>query len=267
MSRCLTLYTKTPSWLKKVGMTRNEATVYCVIYDYVRNGLPAHPTYAELAEELWSDDTSPCPTVARNAVSGLIEKGFIAQPFRGNSHGRANEYTLLVTLYDLFQIVDRENPGYFSDAQRAAYKEDLNIEISYQDRPVDNIPTLPAKPAKDKEQETDFDFDDEFGLNDEQSTPKVETVTVITADGEEIEVPAEQPDDDADDPDEQFSQEAQPIKTPENEHHDQWWVPEDDETPVAIDENGMDPHQRAYFNKQNNTAWSDEVLKSFDIPF
>ena len=274
MAHCLTLYTKTPSWLKKVGMTRNEATVYCVIYDYIRNGLPAHPTYAELAEELWSDDTSPCPTVARNAVSGLIEKGFIAQPFRGNSHGRANEYTLLVTLYELFQIVDRENPGYFSDAQRAAYEKDLNIEISHslriapteqshQDRPANNIPTQPTAsrlhrdttlPAKPVEQETTFydDFLNDCGLNDEQSTPKVETVTVITKEGEEIEVLVEQPDDDVDDPD-----------VPENEHHNQNTV-ENDETPVVVDEKDMDPQQRAY-NKQNNAAWSDDLLA--DIPF
>lgn len=253
MARCLTLYTKTPSWLKKVGMTRNEATVYCVIYDYIRNGLPAHPTYAELAEELWSDDTSPCPTVARNAVSGLIEKGFIAQPFRGNSHGRANEYTLLVTLYELFQIVDRENPGYFSDAQRAAYKEDLNIEISHQDRPTNNIPTLPAKPAKDKEQETDFDFDDEFGLNDEQPTPKVETVTVITPEGEEIEVPAEQPDDDADDPDAQLADDVSRSESQRAESHPK-------QVSTHIDVSDMDPHQRAYFNKQNNTEWNTEGI-------
>ena len=259
MAHCLTLYTKTPSWLKKVGMTRNEATVYCVIYDYIRNGLPAHPTYAELAEELWSDDTSPCPTVARNAVSGLIEKGFIAQPFRGNSHGRANEYTLLVTLYELFQIVDRENPGYFSDAQRAAYEKDLNIEISHQDRPANNIPTQPTAsrlhrdttpPAKPAEQETTFydDFLNDCGLNDEQPTPKVETVTVITKEGEEIEVPVEQPpDDDVDDPD-----------VPENEEH-----PKQISTHIGVKD--MDPQQRAYFNKQNNAEWSDDLLG--DIPF
>lgn len=219
MSHCLTLYTKTPSWLKKVGMTRNEATVYCVIYDYIRNGLPAHPTYAELAEELWSDDTSPCPTVARNAVSGLIEKGFIAQPFRGNSHGRANEYTLLVTLYELFQIVDKKNPGYFSDAQRAAYKEDLNIEISHQDRPANNIPTLPAKPA---EQETIFDDDflNDCGLDFLNDCGLAQVI-----------------------PD--------------------WgtgWTPDDDN--AVKDVKDMDPQQKAYFNKQENTEWDDS-----DIPF
>lgn len=268
MEQCIDFRINIYPWLMKpeIGMTRNEMTVYCVICDFIRNGLPAHPTYAQLADVLGSEDnTSSCPWISRNAVDGLVKKGFIARPVRGNSHGRANEYELIRTPRELFDIVDRNRPGYFSDNMREEYAKELNlnIEISYQDRPVDNIPTLPAKPAKDKEQETDFDFDDEFSLNDEQP---VEMITVITADGEEIEVPAEQPDDDPDDSDEQLSQSALPMSTPENEHHDLDML-EDDETPVAIDENGMDPHQRAYFNKQNNTEWSDEVLKSFDIPF
>lgn len=257
MEQCIDFRINTYPWLQKpeIGMTHNEMMVYCVICDFIRNGLPAHPTYAQLADVLGSEDsTSSCPWISRNAVDGLVKKGFIARPVRGNSHGRANEYELIRTPRELFDIVDRNRPGYFSDSMREEYAKELNlnIEISHQDRPVNNIPTLPAKPA---EQETDFDFDDEFGLSDKQPTPEIETVTVITADGEEIEVPAEQPDDDVDDPD-----------VPETEHPQvipDWgtgWTPDDDN--AVKDVKDMDPQQKAYFTKQENTEWD-----ASDIPF
>lgn len=256
MEQCIDFRINIYPWLMKpeIGMTRNEMTVYCVICDFIRNGLPAHPTYAQLADVLGSEDsTSSCPWISRNAVDGLVKKGFIARPVRGNSHGRANEYELIRTPRELFDIVDRNRPGYFSDSMREEYAKELNlnIEISHQDRPANNIPTLPAKPVEqNKEQETpfdDIDFLNDCGLNDEQPTPEVETVTVITADGEEIEVPVEQPDDDVDDPD-----------VPENEEHPK-------QISTHIDVKDMDPQQRAYFSKQNNAEWSDDLL--VDIPF
>ncbi|HGX8664191.1 TPA: hypothetical protein ACJIMT_004918 [Escherichia coli] len=279
MEQCIDFRINIYPWLMKpeIGMTRNEMMVYCVICDFIRNGLPAHPTYAQLADVLGSEDnTSSCPWISRNAVDGLVKKGFIARPVRGNSHGRANEYELIRTPRELFDIVDRNRPGYFSDSMREEYAKELNLNIeishslriapteqSHQDRPANNIPTqptasrlhrdttLPAKPVEqNKEQETpfdDIDFLNDCGLNDEQSTPKVETVTVITTDGEEIEVPVEQPDDDVDDPD-----------VPENEEHPK-------QISTHIDGKDMDPQQRAYFNKQNNAEWSDDLLA--DIPF
>lgn len=269
MEQCIDFRINIYPWLMKpeIGMTRNEMTVYCVICDFIRNGLPAHPTYAQLADVLGSEDsTSSCPWISRNAVDGLVKKGFIARPVRGNSHGRANEYELIRTPRELFDIVDRNRPGYFSDSMREEYAKELNlnIEISHslrvapteqghQDRPANNIPTLPAKPAG---QETDFDFDDEFCLNHEQPTPEIETVTVIAAGGEEIEVPVEQPDDDVDDPD-----------MPETEHSrviPDWgtgWTPDDDDA-VVIDVKDTDPQQKACFTKQENTEWDDS-----DIPF
>lgn len=282
MEQCIDFRINIYPWLMKpeIGMTRNEMTVYCVICDFIRNGLPAHPTYAQLADVLGSEDsTSSCPWISRNAVDGLVKKGFIARPVRGNSHGRANEYELIRTPRELFDIVDRNRPGYFSDSMREEYAKELNLNIeishslriapteqSHQDRPANNIPTQPTAsrlhrdttlPAKPAEQETTFydDFLNDCGLNDEQPTPEVETVTVITKEGEEIEVPVEQPpDDDVDDPD-----------VPENEHHNQNTV-ENDETPVVVDEKDMDPQQRrAYSNKQNNAEWSDDLLA--DIPF
>ena len=268
MEQCIDFRINTYPWLMKpeIGMTRNEMMVYCVICDFVRNGLPAHPTYAQLADVLGSEDsTSSCPWISRNAVDGLVKKGFIARPVRGNSHGRANEYELIRTPRELFDIVDRNRPGYFSDSMREEYAKELNlnIEISHQDRPANNIPTLPAKPA---EQETTFDDDFlidcglaqseqrvDCGLNDEQP---VETVTVITADGEEIEVTVEQPDDDVDDPD-----------APETEHPrviPDWgtgWTPDDNDV-VVTDVKDTDPQQKVYFTKQENTGWDDS-----DIPF
>lgn len=277
MEQCIDFRINIYPWLMKpeIGMTRNEMMVYCVICDFIRNGLPAHPTYAQLADVLGSEDsTSSCPWISRNAVDGLVKKGFIARPVRGNSHGRANEYELIRTPRELFDIVDRNRPGYFSDSMREEYAKELNLNIeishslriapteqSHQDRPANNIPTqptasrlhrdttLPAKPVEqNKEQSTpfdDIDFLNDCGLNDEQSTPKVETVTVITKEGEEIEVLVEQPDDD--DPD-----------VPENEEHPK-------QISTHIDGKDMDPQQRAYFNKQNNAEWSDDLLA--DIPF
>lgn len=221
MEQCIDFRINVYPWLMKpeIGMTRNEMTVYCVICDFIRNGLPAHPTYAQLADVLGSEDnTSSCPWISRNAVDGLVKKGFIARPVRGNSHGRANEYELIRTPRELFDIVDRNRPGYFSDSMREEYAKELNLNSDIA-HPIEvDSHTLPAKPAeqvKDEEQETTF-YDTAF-LED----------CGLVDDGQPFE------------PRVQIS--------------------------THIDVSDMDPHQRAFFTKQDNTKW-DEWDDS-DIPF
>ena len=264
MEQCIDFRINYYSWLTKpeIGMTHNEAMVYCVICDFVRNGLPAHPTYAQLADVLGSEDKSHCPWVSRNAVEGLVKKGFIARPVRGNSHGRANEYELIRTPRELFEIVDRKRPGYFSDRMREEYAKelDLNIDndIAYP-MEVDSY-TPPAKPAKDKEQETAFDdaaFLDDCNLSEEQpvenekqvATTEVETVTAITPEGEEIEVPAVQPEEDEEESENESEQQ-----------HDQRENKQPEQVSTRINVSEMDPQQKAYFTKQESTEWDDSGI-------
>lgn len=153
MCDCITFRTNVYLWLMKAGMTANEMLVYCMVCDYVRNNQIPRFTYKQIAELLGSEDKAEAPYIARKAVKGLVEKGFIEIHYHGGK-GSANHYALLKTPYDIFLQIDKENPNYFSDAQRTVHIQELKLNgMGY------------GKPAE----------------NREQPTPEVETVTTVDA--------------------------------------------------------------------------------------
>lgn len=126
MCDCITFRTNAYLWLMKAGMTANEMLVYCMVCDYVRNNQIPRFTYKQIAELLGSEDKSEAPYIARKAVKSLVEKGFIEIHYHGGK-GSANHYALLKTPYDIFLQIDKENPDYFSDAQRTAHVQELKL--------------------------------------------------------------------------------------------------------------------------------------------
>lgn len=153
MCDCITFRSNVYPWLMKAGMTTNEMLVYCMICDYIRNGQIARPTHRQIAELLGSTDKSESPNFSRRIIKGLVKKGFIEVIYQGHE-GSANHYALLKTPYDIFLQIDKENPDYFSDAQRTFHVQELKLNgMEY------------GKPAENKE----------------QPTPEVETTMTVDA--------------------------------------------------------------------------------------
>lgn len=168
MCDCITFRTNAYLWLMKAGMTANEMLVYCMVCDYVRNNQIPRFTYKQIAELLGSEDKSEAPYIARKAVKSLVEKGFIEIHYHGGK-GSANHYALLKTPYDIFLQIDKENPDYFSDAQRTVHVQELKLNgMGY------------GKPAENKEQPTPVP--PEGVASSHLAEPAKEVETTITVD-------------------------------------------------------------------------------------
>ncbi|MCT6149943.1 helix-turn-helix domain-containing protein [Escherichia coli] len=152
MAKCIATHTMDYSWLLRMGMTANEMLVYCLINDFEYGCKVVYLTYKQIAEYLGSDDKSEAPYIARKAVKGLVEKGFIEIHYHGG-RGSANHYRLLKTPYSLFHEMMEKDPEYFSEAQIKSLEKDLSR----------------AKPAEKPAE------------NREQPTPEVETTVTVDA--------------------------------------------------------------------------------------
>lgn len=153
MCNCITFRTNVYVWLMKAGMTMHEMLVYCAICDFIRNKQVARLTHRQIAELLGSEDKSESPNISRRTIKGLVKKGFIEVIYQGHE-GSANHYALLKTPYDIFLQIDKEDPDYFSDAQRTAHIHELKLNnVGY------------GKPAE----------------AEQQSTPEAETTMTVDA--------------------------------------------------------------------------------------
>lgn len=148
MAKCIATHTMGYTWLLKTGMTANEMLVYCLINDFEYGCKVVYLTYKQIAEYLGSDDKAKAPYIARKAVNGLVEKGFIEIHYHGG-RGSANHYRLLKTPYELFHEVAEKDPEYFSEAQMESLEKDLSRD----------------KPAE----------------AEQQPTPEAETTTTVDA--------------------------------------------------------------------------------------
>lgn len=115
---------------KDARLSDNEARILCFFHSFYRNNLPIHPTKIQIAEALFFrvESGKTQPSTIRRALKGLQDKGYICVTEKGNSKGNANCYKFCPgrTLWDLFQIVDKENPGALSEGQRQIAKADLS---------------------------------------------------------------------------------------------------------------------------------------------
>lgn len=126
MAKCIAFSTNYYPWLMKAGMTLNEVWVYCLINDLSSGGCKdICLTHRQIADALGSEDKSEAPYIARKAVKGLVEKGFIEIHYHGGK-GSANHYRLLKTPYDLFHEIAEKDPEYFSEAQIKSLERDLS---------------------------------------------------------------------------------------------------------------------------------------------
>lgn len=115
---------------KDARLSDNEARILCFFHSFYRNNLPIHPTKTQIAEALFFrvESGKTQPSTVRRALKGLQDKGYICVTEKGNSKGNANCYKFCPgrTLWDLFQIVDKENPGALSEGQKQIAKADLS---------------------------------------------------------------------------------------------------------------------------------------------
>lgn len=121
---------------KDARLSDKEAEILCYFHSFYRNGLPIHPAKKQIAKAIRLGEKGE-KTVQR-AIKSLQNKGYIRVPEKGNSKGKANCYEFCQgrTLWDLFQILDRENPGLVSKAQRDAAKKDLSPAIAAHTEPI-----------------------------------------------------------------------------------------------------------------------------------
>lgn len=128
---------------KDARLSDNEARILCFFHSFYRNNLPIHPTKTQIAEALFFrvESGKTQPSTIRRGLKGLQDKGYICVTEKGNSKGSANCYEFCPgrTLWDLFQIVDKENPGALSDGQRQIAKADLSPVTSQAPGSRDNI--------------------------------------------------------------------------------------------------------------------------------
>lgn len=147
---------------KDARLSDNEARILCFFHSFYRNNLPIHPTKTQIAEALFFrvESGKTQPSTIRRGLKGLQDKGYICVTEKGNSKGSANCYEFCPgrTLWDLFQIVDKENPGALSDGQRQIAKADLSPVTSQAPGSRDNVTGKevkcstqePVKPATKK---------------------------------------------------------------------------------------------------------------------
>lgn len=143
---------------KDARLSENEARILCFFHSFYRNNLPIHPTKTQIAEALFLrvESGKTQPSTIRRALKGLQDKGYISVTEKGNSKGKANCYEFCPghTLWDLFQIVDKENPGALSEGQRQIAKADLSPVASQASGSRDNVTGKevkePMKPATKK---------------------------------------------------------------------------------------------------------------------
>lgn len=143
---------------KDARLSDNEARILCFFHSFYRNNLAIHPTRKQIAKAILLGEKGE-KTVQR-AIKSLQNKGYIRVPEKGNSKGKANCYEFCPgrTLWDLFQIVDKENPGALSDGQRQRAKTDLSPDTSQAPGSRDNVTGKevkcstqePVKPATKK---------------------------------------------------------------------------------------------------------------------
>lgn len=116
---------------KDARLSDKEAMILCYFHSFYRKGQAIHPSKMQIAQALLLRvENGTQPSSIRRALKGLQDKGYIHVVEKGNSRGKANRYEFCPgrTLWELFQLVDKENPGAFSDKERKLAARSLPLE-------------------------------------------------------------------------------------------------------------------------------------------
>lgn len=145
---------------KDARLSDKEAMILCYFHSFYRKGQAIHPSKMQIAQALLLRvENGTQPSSIRRALKGLQDKGYICVTEKGNSRGKANRYEFCPgrTLWDLFQIVDKENPGVFSDKERKLAARSLPREEAepVNDKTVGKVVPEKAGEGHGKKQKVD----------------------------------------------------------------------------------------------------------------
>lgn len=132
---------------KDARLSDKEAMILCYFHSFYRKGRAIHPSKMQIAQALLLRvENGTQPSSIRRALKGLQDKGYIHVVEKGNSKGKANRYEFCPgrTLWDLFQIVDKENPDAFSDKERKLAARSLP-QVHTDDGNASQVHTEPIK--------------------------------------------------------------------------------------------------------------------------
>lgn len=148
---------------KDARLSDNEIRILCYFHSFYRKGQAIHPSKVQIAQALHIrlEEGQTQPSTIRRAIKGLQNKGYIHLVEKGNSKGKANCYEFCPgrTLWDLFQIVDKENPDAFSNKERELAKRSLPPHDKHtepmKDKPVSERVPEKAGEGHGKKQKVD----------------------------------------------------------------------------------------------------------------
>lgn len=117
---------------KDASLDLKETLILSYFHSFYSKNMPIHPSYGQIAKgigyKVKEGDTQP--KAIKRAVKSLQDKGYIRVVEKGNSWRKANRYEFCPgrTLWELFQLVDKEKPSLISKEERDLAKKLLPLE-------------------------------------------------------------------------------------------------------------------------------------------